>query len=114
MGEFNVNKSDGSLDPTAGMPETYPAEQVMMSDGTTSVEDALNAVDAKLSLGSVQQFDISMTADTNPRLILVAYATNSRTGDYVRVDFDPANNKVRYRVYDSQGTATYDKSATLA
>ena len=44
MGEFNVNKSDGSLDPTAGMPDTYPAEQVMMSDGTTSVEEAMPKV----------------------------------------------------------------------
>ena len=41
MGEFNVNKTTGELNPTAGMPETYPAEQVMMSDGTTSVEDAM-------------------------------------------------------------------------
>lgn len=41
MGEFNVNKSDGSLEQTAGMPETYPAEQVMMSDGVTSVEDRI-------------------------------------------------------------------------
>ena len=36
MGEFNVNKSDGSLNQTAGMPETYPADQVMMSDDVTS------------------------------------------------------------------------------
>lgn len=41
MGEFNVNKSDGSLEQTAGMPSEYPATQVMMSDGVTSVEDAL-------------------------------------------------------------------------
>ena len=43
MGEFNVNKSDGSLEQTAGMPSEYPASQVMMSDGVTSVEDALDA-----------------------------------------------------------------------
>lgn len=42
MGEFNVNKTTGGLNPTAGMPDTYPAEQVMMSDGTTSVEDAVD------------------------------------------------------------------------
>lgn len=36
MGEFNVNKTTGGLNPTAGMPDTYPAEQVMMPDGTTS------------------------------------------------------------------------------
>lgn len=44
MGEFNVNKSDGSLEQTAGMPETYLAEQVMMSDGVTSVEDVIDAI----------------------------------------------------------------------
>jgi hypothetical protein len=42
MGEFNVDKTTGGLNPTAGMPDTYPAEQVMMSDGVTSVEDALD------------------------------------------------------------------------
>lgn len=41
MGEFNVDKTTGGLNPTAGMPDTYPADQVMMSDGETSVEDAL-------------------------------------------------------------------------
>ena len=41
MGEFNVNKSDGSLERTAGMPSEYPATQVMLSDGVTSVEEAL-------------------------------------------------------------------------
>lgn len=48
MGEFNINKSDGSLEQTAGMPETYPAEQVMLSDGVTSVEDALDKVSSSL------------------------------------------------------------------
>lgn len=56
MGEFNVNKSDGSLDPTAGMPATYPAEQVMMSDGVTSVEEALDEVVS--GLGKVQFYVI--------------------------------------------------------
>ncbi len=44
MGEFNVNKTTGGLDPTAGMYETYSAEQVMMSDGVTSVEEAIGNV----------------------------------------------------------------------
>lgn len=57
MGEFNVNKSDGSLDPTAGMPETYPADQVMMSDGTTSVEDAIDGAAKKAEVAT----DITMT-----------------------------------------------------
>jgi len=43
MGEFNVNKSTGDLVSTAGMPETYPAQQVMMSDGVTSVEEKIDA-----------------------------------------------------------------------
>lgn len=30
MGEFNVNKTTGGLEQTAGMPDTYPATQVMM------------------------------------------------------------------------------------
>ena len=38
-----VDKQTGDRIPTAGMPETYPAEQVMMSDGVTSVEDALGS-----------------------------------------------------------------------
>ena len=49
MGEFNVNKNDGSLEQTAGMPDTYPADNVMMSDGTTSVEDALDEVTSGLT-----------------------------------------------------------------
>ena len=44
MGEFNVNKTTGGLEPTAGMPETYPATQVMMSDGVTSVEEAMSDI----------------------------------------------------------------------
>lgn len=44
MGEFNVNKSDGSLEQTAGMPSEYPATQVMLSDGVTSVEDRLDGL----------------------------------------------------------------------
>ena len=44
MGEFNVNKSDGSLEQTAGMPSEYPATQVMMSDGVTSVEDKIGNI----------------------------------------------------------------------
>lgn len=48
MGEFNVNKSDGSLEQTAGMPSEYPATQVMMSDGVTSVEDLVD-ISAKIT-----------------------------------------------------------------
>lgn len=55
MGEFNVNKSDGSLNPTAGMPETYPADQVMMSDGVTSVEDALDDMNKPSGSGAANR-----------------------------------------------------------
>lgn len=48
MGEFNVDKTTGELEQTAGMPETYPASQVMMSDGVTSVEDALDELTTKV------------------------------------------------------------------
>lgn len=44
MGEFNVNKSDGSLEQTAGMPSEYPATQVMLSDGVTSAESAIDGL----------------------------------------------------------------------
>lgn len=42
MGEFNVDKTDGSLVQTAGIPDTYPASQVMLNDGSTSVQDAMS------------------------------------------------------------------------
>ena len=45
-GEYNVNKSTGDLVQTSGMPSEYPATQVMMSDGVTSVEDALDGLTA--------------------------------------------------------------------
>lgn len=44
MGEFNVDKTTGGLNPTAGMPSEYPATQVMMSDGVTSVGEAVDVV----------------------------------------------------------------------
>jgi len=52
MGEFNVNKSDGSLEQTAGMPSEYPATQVMLSDGVTSVEDAVNDTTPRTATGT--------------------------------------------------------------
>lgn len=53
MGEFNVNKSDGSLEQTAGMPSEYPATQVMLSDGVTSVENRLD----KLALSTFGPYE---------------------------------------------------------
>lgn len=55
MGEFNVNKSDGSLEQTAGMPETYSASQVIYGNG--SVKDALDDISAitdKISFGGTR------------------------------------------------------------
>jgi hypothetical protein len=53
MGEFNVDKTTGGLNPTAGMPDTYPATQVMMSDGVTSVEDAVDDVTSGTFTGNL-------------------------------------------------------------
>ncbi len=41
-GVYKNNGTGLELIADAGMPETYPAEQVMLSDGVTSVEDALS------------------------------------------------------------------------
>lgn len=54
-GEYNVDKSTGDLVQTSGMPSEYPATQVMLSDGVTSVEDALEALN--------QEIIISITAN---------------------------------------------------
>lgn len=62
MGEFNVNKTTGGLNPTAGMPDTYPAEQVMMSDGTTSVEEAVNDVASGLTGRLLTYENVTITA----------------------------------------------------
>ena len=70
MGEFNVNKSDGSLEQTAGMPSEYPASQVMMSDDVTSVE---NAVDDLMEAEDVSSA-ISITGLSNISNLSVTYA----------------------------------------
>ena len=76
MGEFNINKSDGSLEQTAGMPETYPAEQVMMSDGTTSVEEAVD--------GLVSD-DILFSGLISGEPTTYSFADGKSTNDYVFV-----------------------------
>ena len=97
MGEFNVNKSDGSLEQTAGMPETYPAEQVMMTDGVTSVEDALDGVAS--GLGDV---------------ILKSLATSNREF----TDFDTAVDgglylSANYKTYNGAPQSTKSDSCVL-
>lgn len=64
MGEFNVDKTTGGLNPTAGMPDTYPAEQVMMSDGVTSVEDAVDGVVERMSVNALAAQGTALTYDT--------------------------------------------------
>lgn len=86
MGEFNVNKSDGSLEQTAGMPETYPASQVMMSDGTTSVEEAVNTLEG--SVGSIGYKLAEIVADgvkTYSQLLNEAFPRRYRLA---RIDID--------------------------
>lgn len=75
MGEFNVDKTTGGLDPTAGMPESYPASQVMMSDSVTSVEDAFAGIIA----GTV-----SVTAESG------AYGYTNVTVPYGNTDYSVA------------------------
>ena len=84
MGEFNVNQSDGSLEQTAGMPETYPADQVMMSDGVTSVEDALD----DLSIRLVAQSSGTGTFKDNLNELATAYynlSDNEKNNSYLIV-----------------------------
>lgn len=59
MGEFNVDKTTGDLIDTAGMPSEYPATQVMMSDGVTSVEDALDELSNITSISKSDLLDES-------------------------------------------------------
>ena len=65
MGEFNVDKTTGGLDPTAGMPDTYPATQVMMSDGVTSVEDAIDEVSSGLDNVITKSLSVSNRSFTD-------------------------------------------------
>lgn len=75
MGEFNVNKTTGELNPTAGMPDTYPADQVMMSDGTTSVEDAVDGLVSDDILFS------GLISDSGPTTY--SFVDEKTTDDYV-------------------------------
>lgn len=56
MGEFNVNKSDGSLEQTAGMPDSYPANQVTYNNTVSG----LTATDVQ---GAVDELSQSYPAD---------------------------------------------------
>lgn len=100
MGEFNVNKTTGGLNPTAGMPDTYPATQVMMSDGVTSVEDAVDKVASGLKnlIGSS-----TITKTTNERGSFVLNTNARIIGIYI-VDTMPSGGSYTYRLGQAGNT----------
>lgn len=106
MGEFNVNKSDGSLEQTAGMPETYPAEQVMMSDGVTSVEEALDEISENV---------IKQTAGTsitlNPQCIL--YHDSVQYCGFAMFPFITQNNNYTVRINGASQDNVGDVSGSI-
>ena len=115
MGEFNVNKSDGSLEQTAGMPSEYPATQVMMPDGTTTVADALPKVTDWYTVpnditvnsagyGIIAGFSNgwSLPADFDGNRIICVQATNM-SGTQKPIMFDVVNS--RYRIDGVLGQA---------
>jgi len=121
MGEFNVNKSDGSLEQTAGMPSEYPATQVMMSDGVTSVEDALDEYYDNKS-GTVLATATADGVKTYAQLLVELYPY-IENGCYIDIDNNRlygnnvsnygcvaagGSNKIRlYAVYLTSTTAYY-------
>lgn len=106
MGEFNVNKTTGGLEQTSGMPSEYPATQVMMSDGVTSVESALDAL-------QIKKTTVTGTADSNgiiesnlargSKLILSAYSTSS-IQTLMQTGFNSLGNYI-FRFTDNKGAA---------
>jgi len=86
MGEFNVNKSDGSLEQTAGMPSEYPATQVMLESGD-SVEEAID----------------ELTADTIGTAVNISSYTSSNayvfpSDGYVLIHSSSANAYVSFKI----------------
>ncbi len=105
----NVMRVDnGNVVGPPSMPETYPAKKVMMSDGETSTEDAIDEVDGKIPLFSVRQLPVITVSAT-------AQADNTTTVDWSNVDKskvlyswvywnNPSSDVPRYvlEYYDSQ------------
>lgn len=89
MGEFNVNKSTGGLEQTAGMPSEYPATQVMLSDGVTSVEDAVDEIskigyfDCNISGSGITQYNFTNDKPSDVGTILSALAVGGNNGAVV-------------------------------
>lgn len=88
MGEFNINKSDGSLEQTAGMPETYPASQVTYGNG--SVEDALDGLQAWSEEVDVQVTDGHFYFSKHPAgLKRIRYAISAPTSETTYANIIP-------------------------
>jgi len=98
MGEFNVNKSDGSLEQTAGMPSEYPATQVMMSDGVTSVEEALDVNTFGVSVNLTANTPITASSDG-----YVVYGCGVTSGNYCYLYINNVN--VAHATYASNLSA---------
>ena len=104
MGEFNVNKSTGGLEQTAGMPETYPAEQVMMSDGTTSVEDAISEVTSVLTGLKISYDELlyKKSIPTDP----TSYPCNWKNYDFLIISTLQYNNRTSSLVINTKYFST--------
>lgn len=105
MGEFNVNKSDGSLEQTAGMPSEYPATQVMMSDGVTSVEEAVDEL--KNGLIKIKSVNISGTVDAEGNIGI----TNLTINDYPIAFLADAASTDVVVFFDGSAISGYQKYA---
>lgn len=79
-GEYNVNRSTGNLVLTAGVPTTYPASQVMMSDDVTSVESVLDGLSASgyaisVNTNNVQKQTARITKSGKDLIISLCFTT---------------------------------------
>lgn len=121
MGEFNVDKTTGDLIPTAGMPGSYPASQVMMSDGVTSVEDAVDAVTPR-TIKSVTADGAKTYAQLLVELAGLGIGgnalkiggitfCNANTSNYYSCYFGGNNIIDIYCVYMTTSTALYKKAS---
>lgn len=123
MGEFNINKSDGSLEQTAGMPSEYPATQVMMSDDVTSVEDALDEVVAdavkvynnsytteSIAPDTTKTVTVTLPPSYNTILAVIPYSCspNSSWESYPIVKtVTHATGAIQFRIIGSGSAQTY-------
>lgn len=89
----NVMRVDNGNVVSPGMPETYPAEQVIMSDGVTSVEDRLNVktIDGTFTTDSYGRFNISAFKNKNVS-ILRAYTPDD---SYIVIPYNYYNSSTQ-------------------